>query len=30
YKVKRDCKIKDILVNEGDTIDGNQTLVTLE
>ncbi|MBR6078340.1 MAG: acetyl-CoA carboxylase biotin carboxyl carrier protein subunit, partial [Paludibacteraceae bacterium] len=30
YKVKRDCKIKDILVKEGDTIDGNQTLVTLE
>lgn len=30
YKVKRDCVIKDILVSEGDTIDGNQTLVTLE
>lgn len=30
YKVKRDCKIKKILVQEGDTIDGNQTLVTLE
>lgn len=30
YKVKRDCVIKDILVAEGDTIDGNQTLVTLE
>ncbi|MCR5298570.1 MAG: acetyl-CoA carboxylase biotin carboxyl carrier protein subunit [Paludibacteraceae bacterium] len=30
YKVKRDCKIKDILIAEGDTIDGNQTLVTLE
>lgn len=30
YKVKRDCKIKDILVKEGDTIDGNQTLVTIE
>lgn len=30
YKVKRDCKIKDILVKVGDTIDGNQTLVTLE
>ncbi|MCR4619422.1 MAG: acetyl-CoA carboxylase biotin carboxyl carrier protein subunit [Paludibacteraceae bacterium] len=30
YKVKRDCVIKDILVNVGDTIDGNQTLITLQ
>ncbi|MBS4012973.1 MAG: acetyl-CoA carboxylase biotin carboxyl carrier protein subunit [Bacteroidetes bacterium] len=30
YKVKRECKIKDILVNEGDTVEGNQTLVVLE
>jgi len=30
YKVKRDSKIKDILVKEGDTIEGNQTLIVLE
>lgn len=30
YKVKRDCIIKNILVKEGDTVDGNQTLVELE
>lgn len=30
YKVKRDCIIKNILVNEGDTVEGNQTLVELE
>ncbi len=30
YKVKRECKIKEILVREGDTVEGNQTLVILE
>jgi biotin carboxyl carrier protein len=30
YKVKRECKIKDILVSEGDTVEGNQTLIVLE
>lgn len=30
YKVKRDSIIKDILVKEGDTIEGNQTLIVLE
>lgn len=30
YKVKRDSVIKEILVKEGDTIDGNQTLIILE
>lgn len=30
YKVRKDCKIKSINVTEGDTIDGNQTLITLE
>ncbi|MFH0865444.1 MAG: acetyl-CoA carboxylase biotin carboxyl carrier protein subunit [Bacteroidota bacterium] len=30
YKVKRDCIIKNILVKEGDTVEGNQTLVELE
>ena len=30
YKVKRDSIIKEILVKEGDTIDGNQTLIVLE
>jgi len=30
YKVKRDSIIKDILVKEGDTVDGNQTLIVLE
>lgn len=30
YKVKRECKIKEILVNEGDTVEGNQTLIVLE
>ena len=30
YKVKKDCVIKEILVQEGDTIDSNQTLITLE
>lgn len=29
YKVKRDCVIKDILVKEGDVINGDQTLITL-
>ena len=29
YKVKRDCIIKDILVKEGDVINGDQTLITL-
>ncbi len=30
YKVKTDRVIKEILVNEGDTIDGNQPLVLVE
>jgi biotin carboxyl carrier protein len=30
YKVKRDTVIKDILVKEGDNIEGNQTLIVLE
>jgi biotin carboxyl carrier protein len=30
YKVKKDRIIKDILVKEGDTIDGNQALVMIE
>ena len=30
YKVKRDRVIKDILVKEGDTIDGNQPLILIE
>lgn len=30
YKVKRDCIIKDILVKEGDTVEGNKTLIELE
>lgn len=30
YKVKRDCIIKDILVNVGDVINGDQTLITLK
>lgn len=30
YKVRKDCTIKTIMVKEGETIDGNQTLITLE
>jgi biotin carboxyl carrier protein len=30
YKVSSDRKVKDILVSEGDNIDGNQPLITLE
>ncbi len=30
YKVMQDRIVKDILVNEGETIDGNQTLVIVE
>jgi biotin carboxyl carrier protein len=30
YKVKRDRVIKDILVKEGDTIDGHQPLIIIE
>lgn len=30
YKVKKDRVVKEILVKEGDTIDGNQTLVIVE
>ncbi len=30
YKVKKDRKIKKILVKEGDTIDGNQPLIVIE
>jgi biotin carboxyl carrier protein len=30
YKVKNDRIIKDILVKEGDTIDGNQPLIIIE
>jgi len=30
YKVKKDREIKDILVKEGDTIDGHQPLVVIE
>jgi len=30
YKVKKDRIIKDILIKEGDTIDGNQALVLIE
>lgn len=30
YKVKKDRVIKQILVKEGDTIDGNQTLIVVE
>lgn len=29
YKVKRECTIKDVLVKEGDTVEGNQTLIVL-
>ena len=30
YKVTSDCRIKEILVQEGDNIAGDQTLITLE
>ena len=30
YKVAADCRIKEILVEEGDNIAGDQTLITLE
>ena len=30
YKVTSDCRIKEILVQEGDNITGDQTLITLE
>ena len=30
YKVTSDCRIKEILVQEGDNIAGEQTLITLE
>ncbi|KAA3837510.1 acetyl-CoA carboxylase biotin carboxyl carrier protein subunit [Bacteroides ovatus] len=30
YKVTSDCRIKEILVQEGDSITGEQTLITLE
>lgn len=30
YKVSTDCRIKDVLVKEGDNITGDQTLITLE
>ncbi|NVO02977.1 MAG: acetyl-CoA carboxylase biotin carboxyl carrier protein subunit [Bacteroidetes bacterium] len=30
YKVKRDCIIKEILVSEGDNIEGKQTLIVIE
>lgn len=30
YKVQKDRTIKEILVKEGDTVDGNQTLVVVE
>ena len=29
YKVKKTCTIKDILVKEGDAINSDQTLITL-
>jgi len=30
YKVKKDRLIKKVMVNEGDTINGNQPLIILE
>ena len=30
YKVNSECIVKDILVNEGDSVNGNQTLILLE
>ena len=30
YKVVSDCRIKEILVREGDNMTGDQTLITLE
>ena len=30
YKVNSECIVKDILVNEGDSVNGNQTLVLLD
>ena len=30
YKVNSECIVKDILVNEGDSVIGNQTLILLE
>jgi pyruvate carboxylase len=30
YKVKKDSMIKEILVREGDTVDGNQPLIVIE
>ena len=30
YRVTSDCRIKEILVQEGDSITGDQTLITLE
>jgi biotin carboxyl carrier protein len=30
YKVKRDCTIKEILVSEGDNVEGKQTLIVVE
>ena len=30
YKVNSECVVKDILVNEGDSVNGNQTLILLD
>ena len=30
YKVNSECVVKDILVNEGDSLNGNQTLILLD
>ncbi|MBI9035062.1 MAG: acetyl-CoA carboxylase biotin carboxyl carrier protein subunit [Bacteroidales bacterium] len=30
YKVQQDCIVKEILVKEGDTVDGNQALIIVE
>ena len=30
YKENSECIVKDILVNEGDSVNGNQTLILLE
>lgn len=30
YKVHSECVVKDILVNEGDSVNGNQTLILLD
>jgi len=30
YKVKKDRIVRQVLVKEGDTVDGNQTLIVVE